>query len=281
MVKYLTFETSNKPICEIKDNKTFKKNKIIYLDSDGESHNLFNQLKIKEGSLQLIPNKNTERSILYIAGQSGSGKTYFLGQYLKEYKKLFPDNEIYIFSSVPKGDISLDGVELNYIELESLLEEDLTTYDFENSFVVFDDTDCITNKKVREAVRKIQNSVLEVGRHTKTYCALTNHQLYDGVVTKKVLNESTSITIFPLTLGNRSLKYLLDNYLGLSKEEIQNIKKLKSRSVTFIKSYPKLVLSSKELYVLGANDSGTDSESEVEEAIKYEKKIKSKNKKYK
>ncbi len=52
MVKYLTFETSNKPICEIKDNKTFKKNKIIYLDSDGESHNSFNQIKIKEGSLQ-------------------------------------------------------------------------------------------------------------------------------------------------------------------------------------------------------------------------------------
>ena len=102
MVKYLTFETSNKPICEIKDNKTFKKNKIVYLDSDGESHHAFNQFKIKEGSLQLIPNKNVERSILYIAGQSGSGKTYFLGQYLKEYKKLFPGNEIYIFQVFQK-----------------------------------------------------------------------------------------------------------------------------------------------------------------------------------
>ena len=35
-----------------------------------------------------MPNENTERQILYIAGASGSGKTYFTGQYLKAYKEM-------------------------------------------------------------------------------------------------------------------------------------------------------------------------------------------------
>jgi hypothetical protein len=37
---------------------------------------------------------------LYIAGQSGWGKTWFCKEYLLEYQKIFPKNEIYMFSTV-------------------------------------------------------------------------------------------------------------------------------------------------------------------------------------
>jgi chromosomal replication initiation ATPase DnaA len=185
-MKYMTFEKTDVPICIIKDNKQYKKSKIIYLDSDNETNYKFNQLQISEGYLQLIPNEKVERQILYICGATGSGKTYFTGQYLREYKKLFSDNAIYMFSTIPKGDPSLKDIDINYINLETLLEEELTAKDFENSMVIFDDTECLTNRKIKEAVIKIQSSVLETGRHYRVSCILTNHEAYNGIQTKNI-----------------------------------------------------------------------------------------------
>ena len=158
-MKFLTFEKTEKAICEIKDNKKFKKSKIIYLDSDDETNYKFNHFAIQEGYLQLIPNPNTERQILYIAGASGSGKSYFTGQYLKEYKNTFPDNPIYMFSTIPKGDVSLKDVEIDYIDLNTILEEELTSKDFENSMVIFGDCDTKMEpcKYVLNALQSIYN----------------------------------------------------------------------------------------------------------------------------
>jgi len=68
------------------------------------------------------------------------------------------------------------------------------------------------------------------------------------------LNEAHSVTIFPTGLGGRSLKYLLDSYMGLDKEQIKKIKKLESRWVTITKTYPMCVLSEKEAYILNPKD---------------------------
>jgi hypothetical protein len=64
------------------------------------------------------------------------------------------------------------------------------------------------------------------------------------------LNECNSITFNYRTFGNRTLKYLLDSYLGLDKKQIERLKKLDGRMITILKTYPKLVLSEKELYIL-------------------------------
>ena len=278
-MKYLSFEQSENPICEIKDNNKFKKSKIIYLESDGEVNSGFNHFKIDDGRLQLLPNKNIERSILYVAGQSGSGKTWFCKEYLLEYQKIFPKNEIYMFSTV-SDDPSLKEVKISYIDVSSIVDDDLDSSDFKDSMVLFDDIENISEKKVKNAVTKVLNHILVTGRHFNTSCIITNHNLYNGIHTKLQLNESSSITYFPVTAGSKQIKYLLDNYLGLSKEEIQKISKIKSRSITILKSYPKIVLANKETFVLGnIQDSGTDSDSEIEEYFKKMKVATKKNKK--
>jgi hypothetical protein len=43
-----------------------------------------------DACFQHIPNLNTERNILYVCGQSGSGKSYYIKKYAEEYKKIFP-----------------------------------------------------------------------------------------------------------------------------------------------------------------------------------------------
>jgi ABC-type dipeptide/oligopeptide/nickel transport system ATPase component len=89
----LSFEQidNKKPICTIKnsDNKSIQN---IYLYDKIDKNEIgFEDLNLSEGfQFQIIPDMNKEREILYIAGSSGSGKSYFCKEYLKEYIKLHP-----------------------------------------------------------------------------------------------------------------------------------------------------------------------------------------------
>ena len=200
---------------------------------------------------QPIPNPETERQILYITGSSGSGKSFFTRKYCNEFAKLFPRRNIYLFSSIADDD-SIDAIKgLNRIKLTpAFLEENWEIEDFRDSLVIFDDTDCITDKKTRNKVNGILNMILETGRHTNTYCIYTSHLACAGNDTKRILNEAHSITFFPATAGGRTLKYLLESYMGLDKEQIQKVKRLPSRWITVCKSYPKCILSEKDVLLL-------------------------------
>jgi len=220
--------------------------KKIYLASDKEIpqvQNGFLKFEVDEPSkIEPSWNKTLERMIWYISGMSGSGKSYFAGQLLKKYKKLYPKNEIFIFSSVNE-DKSLDSLKVNRINLEGLLNEDLQSDDFANSIVIFDDCDCITNKNIKNKVLSIQNQILEKGRHNNVSCIVTSHVATDGTSTKKILNESVRLVIFPANANGRTLKYLLENYLGFDKHQIKYMKDLKTRPLTICKTYPQLVIS--------------------------------------
>lgn len=218
----------------------------------------FNQLSLRDRPdqvFQLIPNPETERQILYITGSSGSGKSYFTRMYCNEYNKIFPKRPIYLFSSIG-DDSSIDAIRgLKRVKLgKEFIEESFEINDFKDSLVIFDDTDCITDKKLRTKVNGILGMILETGRHTNTYCIYTSHLACAGNDTKRILNEAHSITFFPATAGGRTLKYLMDSYLGLDKAEIAHIKRLPSRWITVLKTYPKVVVSEKDIFLLSSLD---------------------------
>ena len=269
-MKFLNYESIGSPIVQIKNGTGKLKNKIVCLDSNAKALHGFNELKIDgdDTYFQLLPNPKTERQILYIAGCSGSGKSYFTKLYLQEYKKQFPNNKIYMFSSIGQ-DPSLDGVKIDYIGIApELLEDSLTAEDFKDSMVIFDDCEAIDNKQLRNECIRILNSILTTGRHYNVSCILTYHEICAGLATKKILNECHSITWFPKTLGTRSMKYLCDQYLGMDKEEIKRIKKLKTRAVSVVKGYPKVVVSQKQIYALcDGSDSDSSESSDSEEEI--------------
>ena len=135
-----------------------------------------------------------------------------------------------------------------------LIEDDITAKDFADALVIFDDTDCLTNKAMKMKVNGIMTSILETGRHFNTSIIYTSHLATAGNDTKRILNECNSITIFPASLGGRSLKYLLEGYLGLDKQQIKRIRKMESRSVTIQKSFPMVVIGEKEMYVAKIDD---------------------------
>jgi hypothetical protein len=263
----INFENEGTPIAIITnvganndDKKTRKQNQCpIVCVSDKKSgvSKPFTELSLQDKEdqqFQLIPNPETERQIHYVTGSSGSGKSYFTRKYCNEFTKIFPKRPIYLFSSIG-DDSSIDAIKgLKRIKLKSaeFLEEDFDINDFKDCLVIFDDTDVIPDKKLRNKVNTILGMVLETGRHTNTYCIYTSHLACAGNDTKRVLNEAHSITFFPNTAGGRTLKYLCDSYLGLDKKEIEHIKRLPSRWVTVLKTYPKVVVSEKDLFLLSS-----------------------------
>ena len=212
------------------------------------------ECKDKE-TIQQIPDKQKERSILYVTGASGSGKSYYTYLYCTQYAKMYPKNPIYLFSSL-NDESSIDKIKglKRFILDEKFLNTPISGEDFKNSMVIFDDTDCLTNKFMRNKINGILGIILETCRHFNTSCIYTSHVANAGLDTKKILNESHSITFFPASLGGRSLKYLLDCYLGFNKEQIKKVKKLKSRWVTITKSYPMCVLYDKGAYLVNQSD---------------------------
>jgi Cdc6-like AAA superfamily ATPase len=235
--------------------KDSKKIVSISTDNEDEIHRPFTKIKLTgDNKFQQIPSIDCERQILYITGASGSGKSTYTANFIKKYKKMKKHSEIYCFSSLP-DDVSLDVVNPKRIKIdESLVTNPINVKDFEDSLVVFDDIDVISDKKQREAVYSIMNQILEIGRHHKIWCIITNHLPTAGKDTRRVLNEAHSITYFPHSGSARGIKYLLCEYLGLDKKDISKIKKSKSRWATIFKNYPQIAMTDKEIYILAEDD---------------------------
>ena len=237
----------------IKDNKDNKDtNKKLYVTDDVNSvrnGTIHFECKSDE-TLQLVPNNKVERQCVYICGQSGSGKSYFTSNYVKQYKKQFPNRNIFVISSIEK-DTSIDILKPKRINVlhEDFLIDELTSEDFKDSLVIFDDVDVFPTK-IKKKVMTIVNNILIVGRHSNTSICYTTHSATNGAETKLLLSEAHVITVFPRTTGSRALKYLLDSYLGMDKRQIEKTKKMKSRAVSVIRGYPQVVMGEREAFLM-------------------------------
>jgi hypothetical protein len=225
--------------------------KSIYLTEKPQEDG-FNTFKTKgDQQLEHAVDKETERQILYISASSGAGKSYYALGFAQNYHKAYPKRPIYLFSYLDQCD-TLDkckSIRRVRIKEENFLTEQIEAIDLKESLVIFDDCDCISDKPTKKKVFEILKKILETGRHFKTSVIFTSHTACNGAETKTILNEATSLTIFPRTLGNKNLKYLLESYFGLDKHEIAKIKSLPSRWVTLTKSYPPVVFTQTECYV--------------------------------
>jgi energy-coupling factor transporter ATP-binding protein EcfA2 len=220
----------------------------------------FRQLKIANDSkFQHVPDTTKEREILYITGPSGSGKSTYTRKYLEQYKKKYKNREIYLFSSLP-SDESLDKIKPKRIKLdESMYTDPIKVDELSESICIFDDTDVISEKKVREAVYDVLNQVLEIGRHYKIHCVVTNHLPTNGKDTRRILNEAHTVTYFPHSAGGK-IKYMLEEYVGLDKKQIAYMKKQNSRWATIYKNYPQCYAVEHEIGLLNIHDDSSGDE---------------------
>lgn len=233
-------------------------NKIVCVNSDEkldeDVRKSYSRITLPSGKFQQIPNPDTEREILYITGASGSGKSTYCCKYIYQYKKLYKDREVYVFSAL-KDDESLDKIEPKRVRIDNtLITHPINVSDFKDSLVVFDDIDVISDKKQREAVYNILNQILEIGRHDNISCLITNHLATAGKDTRRVLNECHAVVYFPFSGSAKQINYLLIEYLGLDKKDISKIKKLKTRWCCVYKNYPQIVMTERDIWILAEDE---------------------------
>jgi hypothetical protein len=246
----LTYENTGDVIALVRKGKTPEA--VLHLSDSARSGETEMKLT-NEDRYEPCPNTARERDVLYIFGQSGSGKSFYVQMYANNYRKLFPKNNIYVFSTLTEDKGGLDKIKgIKRIKLNDEFVNDpiIPTAEFSKSLIVFDDVDNIADKKTKGVVWSYLNNFLQTGRHYNISVAMTFHVSAGGVQTKMILNEATSLTFFPSVIGGRNLKYICDGYLGMSKEEIKKLKKLDSRWITVQKTYPKVILSEKEAFIL-------------------------------
>ncbi|AIW01891.1 MAG: putative packaging ATPase [Yellowstone Lake virophage 6] len=246
----LNLEGNGETIAIIKKEK--QKDATVFL---GENSKFGTDDLILEGAderFQLVPNVSRERNCHAIFGQAGSGKSFWCCEYIKNWIKVHPKRQIYLFTTITSDIGCLKDIKkIKIVQLNNdFAHDDIPMEDLKQSLCLFDDIDNIRDKQLKKKLFQTLNDTLQVGRKFEIDVLITFHVATAGNDTKIILNECNSVSFNYKTFGNRALKYLLDAYLGLDKKQIERIKKLEGRMITVLKTYPKLVLSEKELYVL-------------------------------
>jgi len=230
-------------------------------DGDMKSRTLFKRIKTDmendkvielpdDSTFQPIPNPDSKvREVWYVAGQSGSGKSYFARGIAENYKKLFPEREVYLISKLDE-DETLDKMKIGKpkrISLQSLVEDPPDIKEFEDCLVIFDDFDTLS-APFEKVVLKLIEDLAIMGRHTRTSLLILSHYLTNYKKTRLILGEANYLVLYPLATAFKALKYVCENYGGLNKEDIIGLKKL-GRWILIAKNYPSYVISAHEAYM--------------------------------
>jgi hypothetical protein len=190
-----------------------------------------------------LPNDNEEEADhIYIAGQTGAGKSSWIGNYVKELKKIYPGYEIFLFSTFDE-DKALDYLNPVRIQInEDLIQEPITKDELTNSIVIFDDIDTIKPKKLADEVRSLRDDLLQNGRKKNIRVISTSHQLMNYRMTRDVLNSSQKVVFFPQATSPYHINRFLKDYIGLDGKAREYVKKINSRWIMVSKNYPSYLL---------------------------------------
>ncbi len=211
-------------------------------------------IKISDGILYPLPQKFESGSEHgYVAGPSGSGKSFYVGNYIEMFKKQHKGANVWVFSRVEE-DKALDKHNVKRIILDDgILEDPIDPAELSEgkpTLVIFDDIDTIRDKDIREETLRLRDDILETGRHDNITSISTNHLIMDYKKTRTLLNEVKFVTIFPQSGTSYHIKRLLKEYVGLDKHMINKIMSLPSRWVTVYKVAPMLVLYERGCFLI-------------------------------
>ncbi len=232
----------------IKDDPS-NKNISIYVSDEQQKDKkivkFFNSLELENGYFQVVPDKKKERTSILVLGRNGSGKSYWIKNYVHEFVKRFPSYRIYLFSS-KNEDENLDKIkQIKRVKIDdSFVDTPMQYEELSESLCIFDDVDALRDKLKKE-IYHLRDTILRNGRSYKIHIISTNHDAC-GKDIQACLNESDMIVFF-MKNYNRSLKYLLQNYIGLEVNQINKLKKMHSRAMTYIKTFPNVIVGEKNI----------------------------------
>ena len=230
-----------------------------YYGYNDKSKNGFNSKTVTGGFL--LPCFDVEqRTIMYICGQSGSGKTTYAYNLAKLYLEMFKDAQIFMFS-IKTSDKSIDGIQkllgpdqyYGRININETFGEkgegdplDLSYY--ENSLCIFDDYEAIEDKDVKKKLFILRQRMTTVGRDKHIHMCIISHLIIDtkySDYSRQMCLESHYFIISSKTIAKQLESFLKNYIIGNNKKKIlgfiDNVKKY--RFFTIYKNEMILMLS--------------------------------------
>ena len=190
------------------------------------------------GNFQLCPNFNRERECILISGPSGAGKTYLATKYLNKYKKIFPNNKIYLFGNKPFDQKDFKE-SYEKPKLDSKKSKELKVQDYKNCIMVFDDVENMSYDRDTQAnLQRFLEEVLNVGRSLAISMIIISHILMNYRFSRNMIMESNKICMFPRSGAKHQYENFLTKYIGLGKKQINDVLKSNSRWLVIDKECP-------------------------------------------
>jgi len=206
--------------------------------------------------ISLMPYITDDSFRILVSGTSGSGKTFFINEFVK-INKPRGKGGVFIFSPFDE-DPSLKVKNLIKINLENYDKDFDKSFELEDlpdgSICVFDDIDTY-NKQYRDLYVEVRDILMERGRHPAQggkygiSCINITHNPLQGVRSKITLRESMYYVCFP-RYNPRDAKTLLSSYTSMTKENIQEIMDTNSRWCFVRKSVPSHWIGEHEIGLL-------------------------------
>lgn len=236
-------------------------NETVYFDPSVLKDKRVKKLTFDDEYVEPIPYldlKHDQRSMVFIASISGSGKSHLAAKLVKRYREIHKDKErkLYVFTitktvdPVFESDSHLAWIPLEHEEFPLITPEML-----KDSIVLFDDWSSLTDPKLRLYVQHFIQDIAERSRKLGIDLLIIGHQLQANQQTKAVIFESDTYCLNFNTSINASMKFC-SSYCDLSKDELALIKDATEDAespfefTTIRKSYPRMIISSKRVMLI-------------------------------
>lgn len=269
-VYFMGPEEMSKIIPPSKKPKTVFSKGFLY-DSDEESVDKrgvteFKELIARTGQHCEPFYRPSERLTIFIAGAQNCGKSYWVANFLDEYKYIHPNRPIYLVTGLNEPDkhferhkirrIDMDVEVIDDIDLEKLREDDVTGKRT-GCLIIFDDTDRIRDKQLMKRVYDLLHDALCNGRDHATQSGaadidviITNHEINDYQRTRYILTECNYLVLFPQCSLKKQLDMCIEK-VGMSKEAKDYILSYTdSRSLVIHKTYPFYCITINKIFLI-------------------------------
>lgn len=192
---------------------------------------------------------------MLIIGQSGSGKSYWLGSFLNEFKKKYPKYKILLFSrheydsSIDdrvKGIIRVGITEQEAYEAEKFKQPLFNMTDLKKTFCLFDDV-FSASKILNKYYTMLMNDIVTNGRKYQINIASCIHNT-DYSKTRFLLSEATCMVFFLNSSKSLNKRIMIQN-LGLDLKDVEKLLSIKnSRWILIKNTNPLFIMTEKSIF---------------------------------
>ena len=247
-------KTSNPPISKLIHKKTNRKSKLVYIDTENSQDDV-DRIEAPNGyKFQPLPYVlHNQRQSVFVSGPSGVGKSVWSANYVKELRKITSKDKkhlpIYLFTAQRVEDKAYENItNFHKVNIYDPKLFQLKVEELQNSITIWDDWDQAP-KQINKFLHDLLRRVLELGRKLNIHVITLTHESLGGNFTKPIILESQAFVVFP-RLSYRTSSQFLKNYMGFDKNELQELKKLDTRSVYVNKQFPQYIVSDYEIRLL-------------------------------